>query len=988
MGGIRATDRSMCGTVVGDCSGTPWWCGEAKHREGVRSVLLPGTTQGRTLADEVTRLLDNSGPSSWRIVPGTPWYTAMPSSGRASERIGRPWRLHLSAAPHSAPAILQVVVPLLAQRDLPFSFAPTVEHVRRLGGQTCAPSEFGIFLSTSPVENDDADLLDLARLLHVATLGLPGPRIPHAWPYRHGSIVHMGNGGLDPAADVLALLDDDGLAYDDSPAGMRPPYEARHGRLPRDRLTRDPTGSPALVERDHSDRVVLPEASAEHVPVPGDGPDGLDPLSGPAVRLRDRYLVTSALRATLTGGIYVATDLAARPTPVDVLLKHARAHTDVDPDGSDARARLLREARTLHHLARRVPVPRPLEVFANAGDVFLVCESRPGLPLRQWVRRHAGTDGGVPAPAALLVARRLMSMLASVHRAGYVLRNLDPAHIVVGTDGWPTLADVSDATPLGRIAPSRGVREYRAPELHDPDAAVPATTAQDLFGLGALLFLLATGSDPVLPDDDTAERRPVRERLASWLGLVARYSDTARLFAPAIMTLLAEDPQERGDLPGASRLLSAARTTAPSPPPVSHPSADALLADGLEYLVATMRPDEERLWPTGERGRRADPRAVQHGAAGVLSVLLRAREHVRPGEEAPVCVDAAARKAASWLADRCDRGDRLVPGLHFGLAGVAWVLADAAVTLGEPQLRAHAEQLTLRLPTSWPVPGVAHGLAGAALAHLHLAELSGVGTGGHRGGDGRFFERAARYAKALRAAAVPGPKGPTWPVPATARSRLAGTSHYGFAHGVAGIGYALLCLGTALDDEASITVAAEAGSALCRAARSDDDGAAWWPVGPYDATQLSHWCSGSSGIGTFLLRLFAVTGEQRFGEYARAAAGAVHRARWTSSPAACHGLAGDSEFLLDAATWLADPTYRAWAEDLVPLIAARHCRRQGRVLLPDETLRGVVADYGVGLSGVLAYLLRLRHGGGRAFLLDDLLAEEWPEAVPELAVPW
>lgn len=909
-------------------------------------MALPGASQERTLADEVARLLDDFDPGSWRIVPGTPWYVAVPSTGRT----GRPWRLHLSAAPHSALTILQVVVPLLAQRALPFAFAPTVEHVRHLGSQTCAASEFGIFLSTSPEDGDDAHLLDLARHLYTATRGLPGPRIPQARPYRIGGIVHISDGDGD--------VD----------------------------LTTARAASATVVACEVSERRPYLRLGAERPPLHVDRADDHDRSRSP-ILLHGRYLVTSALRVTTTGGVYLATDLAAEPRSTDVVLKHARAHTDVDADGTDARARLLREVHTLHHLARRVPVPRPLKAFANAGDLFVVCESRPATPLRQWVQQHAGSEGGVPAPAALLVARRLMSLLASVHRAGYVLRDLDPSHIVVGADGWPTLITVSDAVPTGHVAPSRGAREYRAPEVHDPDTPVPATPVQDLFGLGALLFLLATGNDPVLPDDDGHEHRPMRERLAPWLGLVARYSDTARLFAPAIMTLLADDPAERGDLPGASQLLSAARTTPPSPPPVHHPSVDALLADGLEYLIATMRPDEDRLWPTSEPGRRTDPRSVHHGAAGVLSVLLQARARIPP-ERTPLGLDAAARKAASWLADRCEDGQPLLPGLYDGLAGTAWVLADAAVALDEPQLRAHAERVALRLPTSWPVPGIAHGLAGAALAHLHLAGVSRAGAGEYRGGDGRFLERAAQCARSLRDAAVPGSCGPTWPVPTGIRSRLAGTCHYGFAHGVAGIGYALLCLGTALKDEACLTLAAEAGSALCRAASSDDDGAAWWPVGPHDSTRRSHWCDGSSGIGTFLLRLFAVTGEQRFAEYARAAAGAVHRARWTASPVVCHGLAGDGEFLLDAAAWLADPTYRAWAEDLVPLLAVRHCRRRGRVLLPDESLRSHGADYGVGLSGVVSYLLRLRHGGARAFLLDSLLVDESLEAVPEPAVPW
>nr|WP_238342000.1 lanthionine synthetase C family protein [Actinopolymorpha rutila] len=391
-----------------------------------------------------------------------------------------------------------------------------------------------------------------------------------------------------------------------------------------------------------------------------------------------------------------------------------------------------------------------------------------------------------------------------------------------------------------------------------------------------------------------------------------------------------------------------------------------------------MCPDGDRLWPTGTEGTRTDPCDVQHGAAGVLAVLLRAHGHGASFDLAPVTLDAAARKAAGWLSERSEFAGRTgppLPGLYSGRAGLAWVLADAAAVLGEPPLFTQAERLALRLPTSWPTADVAHGLAGAALTHLHLAALT-CDDARPTVRDTRFGGRAAACAQALRSAAAPGPHGPTWPARVSSTGSEPAEGPFGFAHGVAGIGYTLLALGTALDDSAALTLAGEAGDALCRAAHTDENGAAWWPAGPHEAGWRPHWCSGSSGVGTFLLRLYAVTGEQRFAEYARAAAGAAYRARWTASPVACHGLAGDGEFLLDAAELLDDPTYRAWAEDLVPLLAVRHCRRGGKALVADDTLTGVVADYNVGLAGVLAFLTRLRYGGRRMFLVDELLVED------------
>lgn len=60
--------------------------------------------------------------------------------------------------------------------------------------------------------------------------------------------------------------------------------------------------------------------------------------------------------------------------------------------------------------------------------------------------------------------------------------------------------------------------------------------------------------------------------------------------------------------------------------------------------------------------------------------------------------------------------------------------------------------------------------------------------------------------------------------------------------------------------------------------------------------------------------------------------------------------------------------FLGWAEDLARLIDCQHIVHAGRRLVPDETRAGFGAEYGVGMSGVLDFLLRLRHGGPRLWL--------------------
>ncbi|WP_425348257.1 lanthionine synthetase LanC family protein [Streptomyces palmae] len=231
-------------------------------------------------------------------------------------------------------------------------------------------------------------------------------------------------------------------------------------------------------------------------------------------------------------------------------------------------------------------------------------------------------------------------------------------------------------------------------------------------------------------------------------------------------------------------------------------------------------------------------------------------------------------------------------------------------------------------------------------------------------GEAEFLDRARQAADAVTAAAERHDGHIRWPVPADYPSALAGVRHYGFAHGVAGVGAFLLAVARATGD-GGYAEQADAAARTLAAVAEVEDGAAHWPTADTGRRYKTHWCSGSSGVGTFLLRYGQTSGEQRYLDLAAQAAEAVSRARRHASPAQCHGLAGDGDFLLDLAEATGEDRYREAAGGLVACIHHRHALRDGRRLAPDETGTAVVADYATGLSGVLAFHLRLRHGGPR-----------------------
>lgn len=365
---------------------------------------------------------------------------------------------------------------------------------------------------------------------------------------------------------------------------------------------------------------------------------------------------------------------------------------------------------------------------------------------------------------------------------------------------------------------------------------------------------------------------------------------------------------------------------------------------------------------------------MQHGAAGVLSVLVladRALAGVGHAGSADRTDDdrarllAAAARTAAWIDARRSTVPRLLPGLYFGRAGTAWALFDAARRLNDVETAEHAAQLALSLPVRWPNPDICHGAAGAGLAQLHLWRATG---------REEFLARVGMCADGLIEAAERDGGRVFWPVPQDADSVMAGMRHFGFAHGVAGVAAFLLAAGRATGRQAYLDAAAEAGDTLVAEAERGVWGARWRDARDSAPGQgmLYHWCSGSSGVGTFLLRLWRVTGDQAHRRLAEEAGAAVRHSRLLSPTAACHGLAGNGEFLLDLAAEFGGP-YDAWADDLAAALYTRHTLADGRMVLPDESGADVRADYQTGLSGAVGFLLRLGHGGPRPWMAEEPL---------------
>jgi hypothetical protein len=245
--------------------------------------------------------------------------------------------------------------------------------------------------------------------------------------------------------------------------------------------------------------------------------------------LADRYELDREIGRGGMGSVWLARDtVLGRTVAIKQIGLIAGGHADL--------GRAEREA----HLAARVTHRNVVAVYdlvEGDGYQWLVMEHVDGPTLAGLIAEQGALD---PEKLALLV-KQVAGALAAAHEHGIVHRDVKPSNILLTQHGFAKLSDFGIARAQADAALTQTGLVTGSPAYLSPEVATgrTATTASDVWSLGATVFHAATGRPPYEVGDNLlgAMYRIVNEP--------APQLEVEGPLAPLVAAMMQHDPDAR-----------------------------------------------------------------------------------------------------------------------------------------------------------------------------------------------------------------------------------------------------------------------------------------------------------------------------------------------------------------------------------------------------------------------------------------------------------
>lgn len=320
----------------------------------------------------------------------------------------------------------------------------------------------------------------------------------------------------------------------------------------------------------------------------------------------------------------------------------------------DARERFLREARSAAAVTHENVLPiHDMGTIPDNGLPYLVLPFIEGETLADYLDRK----GALSLEEMIRIGSCVASGLEAAHRSGLVHRDVKPANILIENEtGRIYIADFGLARAVesgGKLTGTgmlMGTPQFMSPEQIEGG---PVDHRSDLFSLGAILYLMATGTRPFSGDTPVSMMRSVVETNPPH---PRKYSsDTPSWLNLLIVSLLEKDPERR---PQDTTDVVTALSEEVAPRPVKRRSQPALwlslagigvAAFGLYYFRNSMKSAPE---PTREKGPILSSATPYHIGNRDFASLQEAIDAAESGDEIQIAANGALPVDGATIQDK------------------------------------------------------------------------------------------------------------------------------------------------------------------------------------------------------------------------------------------------------------------------------------------------------------------------------------------------
>jgi len=268
------------------------------------------------------------------------------------------------------------------------------------------------------------------------------------------------------------------------------------------------------------------------------------------MRTEGRYTVVKKVADGGMAEIFLAHLTGAQGFARMVILKRILPVFSVDPHFRNMIVDEAHIAMSLHH----GNIVQVLDLGEERGRYYLVMELVDGWDLATVFAR--GQDARLPFPPglSLYVVAQVCRALAYAHNQtrngkplGLVHRDISPQNVLVSAQGEVKLTDFGIAKALGKRERTqtgviKGKLDFMSPEQA---AGAPLDTRSDIFSVGTLLYLLATGKRPF--DADGQLETLIRVQNAEFAPAQQANPSVSALVAAIITRAMQKAPSDRYD---------------------------------------------------------------------------------------------------------------------------------------------------------------------------------------------------------------------------------------------------------------------------------------------------------------------------------------------------------------------------------------------------------------------------------------------------------